>query len=125
MHNACAAFPAMLAQPSHPSFAPEPPSCMNKDHPTSQLYVHQQRTVEVIQLIEVPPPPPRSRTLTRADRPLSASASDSNAHPAAAASFYSAPAHPHGGGRLSDVGTRLSGWFSHTFSTSSTRPTMV
>ena len=64
MHNACAAFPAMLAQPSHPSFAPEPPSCMNKDHPPSHLYVHQQRTVEVIQLIEVPPPPPRSHPYT-------------------------------------------------------------
>ncbi|TFK90834.1 hypothetical protein K466DRAFT_484048 [Polyporus arcularius HHB13444] len=33
-------------------------------HPPTHLYLHQQRTVEVIQLIEVPPPPPRSHPYT-------------------------------------------------------------
>ncbi|KAI0741997.1 hypothetical protein C8Q80DRAFT_1110210 [Daedaleopsis nitida] len=37
---------------------------MTKDAPPSHLYLHQQRTVEVIQLIEVPPPPPRSHPYT-------------------------------------------------------------
>ncbi|KAH9893232.1 hypothetical protein C8Q73DRAFT_666015 [Cubamyces lactineus] len=33
---------------------------VNKDAQPNHLYLHQQRTVEVIQLIEVPPPPPRT-----------------------------------------------------------------
>ncbi|TBU38700.1 hypothetical protein BD309DRAFT_873818 [Dichomitus squalens] len=37
---------------------------MNKGPQPSHLYLHQQRTVEVIQLIEVPPPPPRSHPYT-------------------------------------------------------------
>ncbi|RPD64475.1 hypothetical protein L227DRAFT_608132 [Lentinus tigrinus ALCF2SS1-6] len=45
----------MLAQPDYTP----------KDHPQpTHLYLHQQRTVEVIQLIEVPPPPPRSHPYT-------------------------------------------------------------
>lgn len=53
-----------------------------------------------------------SRSRTRSERPLSASSSDS--HPAV--NYY--PAHSSSQ-RLSDMGTRLSGWFSHTFNTSS------
>lgn len=67
-------------------------------------------------IVEIPAP--RLRTMTRADRPLSASASDSHAHPGS--NFYHGPSHLSHGGRFSDVGTRLSGWFTHAFSTSST-----
>ncbi|KAI0700145.1 hypothetical protein C8T65DRAFT_580553 [Cerioporus squamosus] len=42
-----------------------PPAFPAKDQPApAHLYLHQQRTVEVIQLIEVPPPPPRSHPYT-------------------------------------------------------------
>ena len=62
-------------------------------------------------IVESVLPPSRSRA--RSDRPLSVSSSDS--HPAV--SYYPTS---HSSQRLSDMGTRLSGWFSHTFSTSST-----
>lgn len=62
-------------------------------------------------IIEPPIPPARPRT--RSERPLSASSSDG--YPAV--SYY--PAH-NPSQRLSDMGTRLSGWFSHTFSSSTT-----
>lgn len=59
-----------------------------------------------------------ARPRTRSERPLSASVSSSDSHPAV--SYY--PSNHSAGStqRLSDMGTRLSGWFSHTFSTSST-----
>ncbi|KAI8985621.1 hypothetical protein BD414DRAFT_515402 [Trametes punicea] len=53
----------LAAQPAlHPYALPAAAaqSFMDKDPPACHLYLHQQRTVEVIQLIEVPPPPPRS-----------------------------------------------------------------
>ncbi|KAI0369760.1 hypothetical protein BV20DRAFT_1113474 [Pilatotrama ljubarskyi] len=54
----------MLAQPALHPYAHPDSSFMNKDAPTGHLYLHQQRTVEVIQLIEVPAPPPRSHPYT-------------------------------------------------------------
>ncbi|EJD04597.1 uncharacterized protein FOMMEDRAFT_133827 [Fomitiporia mediterranea MF3/22] len=61
------------------------------------------------------PAPSSSRSRTRSERPLSASSSDS--HPAV--NYYPSS---HSTQRISEmsVGSRLSGWFSHTFSTSST-----
>ncbi|KII83879.1 hypothetical protein PLICRDRAFT_702172 [Plicaturopsis crispa FD-325 SS-3] len=70
---------------------------------------HRQDTEEV----DEPPviiEPPSSRTRTRSERPLS---SVSDIHPA----LYSTNGSS---ARISDLPTRLSGWFSHTFSTSST-----
>ncbi|KAH8111525.1 hypothetical protein DFH11DRAFT_1729456 [Phellopilus nigrolimitatus] len=61
-------------------------------------------------IVEPIAPSPRPRT--RSERPLSASSSDSH-H---AVSYYPS----HSSQRLSDMGTRLSGWFSHTFNSSST-----
>ena len=54
-----------------------------------------------------------ARPRTRAERPLSASSSDS--HPGVNYHYHSG----HSTQKLSDMGTRLSGWFSHTFSSSS------
>ena len=56
---------AMFLQPPVAALHTAPSaSFMNKDDQPSHLYLHQQRTVEVIQLIEVPPPPPRSHPYT-------------------------------------------------------------
>ena len=61
------------------------------------------------------PARPRPRT----ERPLSASVSSpESSHPAV--SYYPTNHNTGSAQRLSDMGTRLSGWFSHTFSTSST-----
>lgn len=69
-------------------------------------------------VIVEPAPTPRARG-ARSERPLSASSSDSHAavsyFPTSSSHSSTSSAH-----RLSDMGTRLSGWFSHTFSTSST-----
>ena len=72
----------MFAPPSIPSpFPHHSASFMDKlpQQPT-QLYLHQQRTVEVIQLIEVPPPPPRSHpyTSTIASSSFASSSCDSS-----------------------------------------------
>ncbi|KAI0642406.1 hypothetical protein C8Q79DRAFT_1013679 [Trametes meyenii] len=57
----------MFAHPHHSSLAFSAPApFMHKDYPphAAHLYLHPQRTVEVIQLIEVPAPPPRSHPYT-------------------------------------------------------------
>ncbi|KAI1796722.1 hypothetical protein LXA43DRAFT_1089805 [Ganoderma leucocontextum] len=67
----------MLAQHSLPPSYP--PSINKHPHPT-HLYLHQQPTVEIIQLIEVPPPPPRSHpyTSTIASSSFASSSCDSS-----------------------------------------------
>ncbi|KAI0731109.1 hypothetical protein C8Q76DRAFT_350020 [Earliella scabrosa] len=64
MHTHCAPLAAMLAPQPRLAFPAPAPVCLDKDPQPSHLYLHQQRTVEVIQLIEVPPPPPRSHPYT-------------------------------------------------------------
>ncbi|KAI0761802.1 hypothetical protein BD413DRAFT_485377 [Trametes elegans] len=54
----------MLSQPALHPYALPASSYLNKRSPTGHLYLHQQHTVEVIQLIEVPAPPPRSTPCT-------------------------------------------------------------
>ncbi|KAM5530828.1 hypothetical protein V8D89_015518 [Ganoderma adspersum] len=53
---------------------------MNKDAQPTHLYLHQQPTVGIIQLIEVPPPPPRSHpyTSTMASSSFASSSCDSS-----------------------------------------------
>lgn len=70
----------MLAQPSLPPSYPASSSFMNKDAQPTHLYLHQQPTVEIIQLIEVPPPPPRSHpyTSTIASSSFASSSCDSS-----------------------------------------------
>ena len=80
MHSPLAELNTMLAQTSLPAPFPLPSACIAKDPQPSHLYLHQQRTVEVIQLIEVPPPPPRSHpyTSTIASSSFASSSSDSS-----------------------------------------------
>ncbi|KAI0793820.1 hypothetical protein C8Q74DRAFT_1244996 [Fomes fomentarius] len=79
MHNPRATLAAMLVQQPLASYQPPAPSYMHKDPQPSHLYLHQQRTVEVIQLIEVPAPPPRSHpyTSTLASSSFASSSCDS------------------------------------------------
>ncbi|TDL22397.1 hypothetical protein BD410DRAFT_898326 [Rickenella mellea] len=63
----------------------------------------------IIEPINVP-----SRARTRSERPLSASSSDS--HPGVSYNYPTSSSSQ----RFSDLPTRLTGWFSHTFSSSST-----
>ncbi|KAF8054328.1 peptidase family C54-domain-containing protein [Lyophyllum atratum] len=60
---------------------------------------------------------PRPRT--RSERPLSTPSHSPNHLSSSSSGLYS-PSHSTSSSRIGDLPTRLSGWFSHTFSTSST-----
>ncbi|KAL1945032.1 hypothetical protein VTO73DRAFT_2652 [Trametes versicolor] len=63
-------------QALHPFALPTPAFAAKDAHP--HLYLHQQRTVEVIQLIEVPAPPPRSHISSFASSSFASSSYDSS-----------------------------------------------
>ncbi|KAI0630770.1 hypothetical protein C8Q77DRAFT_1075353 [Trametes polyzona] len=70
----------MFAQPDLHAYAHPPQSFLHKDAPAPHphLYLHQQRTVEVIELIEVPAPPPRSHISSFASSSFASSSYDSS-----------------------------------------------
>ncbi|KAF9465112.1 hypothetical protein BDZ94DRAFT_1254537 [Collybia nuda] len=69
---------------------------------------------EPLVIVEPPEPVAIPRPRTRSERPLSA---DSLQHPQ---NLYASTSSSTSTSRIGDLPTRLSGWFSHTFSTSST-----
>ncbi|KAA1476293.1 hypothetical protein DENSPDRAFT_784808 [Dentipellis sp. KUC8613] len=69
-------------------------------------------------IVEPASVPPSPRPRTRSERPLS-SVSDTPSSPSLA--YYQAS---HSSGRITDFPTRLSGWFHHTFNTSSSDLTL-
>lgn len=94
--------------------APGASSSSSAHSPRSDVLTMEEDAFDEMPVIVEPAPTPRARM--RAERPLSASSSDS--HPAV--SYYPSSHSSSSSQRLSDMSTRLSGWFSHTFSTSST-----